>query len=140
MPSKKKKAAKKKSKAEDQSLAPAAKKSKAAPKTAAPAKKPKAPKRKAEAEAAQAPSAKKPKAAATKDWKVPDKSRWRTARGGKAFKEIEPLVVEAKQALEGRGKEKTSPEIAKEVNRILITRQKTPYKLAELRLRIPGEL
>ena len=43
------------------------------------------------------------------------------------------MVVEAKQALEQRGKEKTPPEIAKEVNRILITRQTKPYKYNELR-------
>ena len=125
--------------------ASSATKPKKATKTAAPAKKPKTAaaarptKRKAEADLA--PGAKKPKAAtrkkpaaakSAKPWRVPREQDWRKATGEKAFKEIEPLIVEAKQALEGRGKEKTPPEIAKEVNRILITREKTPYKYYEL--------
>ena len=126
--------------------ASSATKPKKAAKTAAPAKTPKTAaarptKRKAEADLA--PGAKKPKTkqpaaakkkpAAKEEWKCPHESRWRKAHGKKAFKEIEPLVVEAKQALGRRGKEKTPPEIADEVNRILITRQKTPYIRSQLR-------
>jgi hypothetical protein len=129
--------------------ASSATKPKKATKTAAPAKKPKTAaaarptKRKAEADLA--PGAKKPKAATSKKpaaakpaktWRVPPETSWRKATGEKAFKEIEPLIVEAKRALEGCGKEKTPPEIAKEVNRILITREKTPYKYNELRVLI----
>ena len=94
-----------------------------------------APKKRKSAKAA----ARKPAAAkkpAAKKWKVPSERDWRKATGEKAFKEIEPLIVEAKRALEGRGKEKTPPEIAKEVNRILITRQKTPYKYEQLKMLI----
>ena len=124
--------------------ASSAAKPKKAAKTAAPAKKPKTAtaarptKRKAEADLA--PGAKKPKAAtrkkpaaakSAKPWKVPREDRWRKATGKLGV--IKPLIVEAKQALEQRGKEKTPPEIAKEINRILITRHKTPYKYGELK-------
>ena len=118
MPSKKKAAAKK-SKAEAQPLAPAAKKSKAAPKTAAPAKKPKAPKRKAEAEAAQAPSARKPKAA-TKKPAASEKPKLREDKGKAKLRDlklIEVLVVAAKAAI-GDG-DKSAPVLAKKINQIL---------------------
>ena len=115
--------------------APAAKKTKAAPKTAAPAapaKKPKAAanlrKRKAEAEAVQAPSAKKTKAPTEKPAGAKRK-QIRPKNPKTDVAEVVRLATAAKKALEVRGEPKTVPKIAEEINENL----DRPYNLKDLK-------